>query len=68
MIFESGPTENQREVVNCGGKTSLKHTDGTTVDLVVFDIKGFEVMVTWQRADERSKEITQTHGGKQMKK
>ena len=34
-----------------------------TLDLAVFDIKGSEVMRMLQRADERSKEITQTHGG-----
>ena len=45
--------------------TSLEHIGGTTLDLVVFDIKGSEVMMTWKRTDERSKEITQTHGGKQ---
>ena len=47
---------------------TLEHIGGTTLDLAVFDIKGSEVMVTWQRVDERSKEITQTHGGKQMMK
>ena len=35
-----------------------------TLDLAVFDIKGFEVMMTWKREYERSKYITQTHGGK----
>ena len=54
----------QREVVILQRSTSLEHIDGTTVDLEVFDIKGSEVMVTWQRADERSKETIQTHGGK----
>ena len=44
--------------------TSLEHIGGTTLDLVVFDIKGSEVMMMWQRVDERSKEITRTHGGK----
>ena len=68
MIFESIPTENQREVENCRGKNSLEHIGGTTLDLAVFDIKGFEVMVTWKRADELSKEITQTHGGKKIMK
>ena len=45
-------------------ETSLEHISDTTLDLAVFDIKGSEVMTTWQRADERSKNITQTHGGK----
>ena len=34
------------------------------VDLEVFDIKGSEVMMMWKIIDERSKEITKTHGGK----
>ena len=46
--------------------TSLEHIDGTTVDLVVFDIKILEVIVTRKRADEWSKEITQNHGSKQI--
>ena len=66
MIYESGPTENQREVENCKGNTSPEHIGDMTLDLAVFDIKGSEVMVTWERADEWSKEITQTHGGKKM--
>ena len=41
-----------------------RHTGDTTLDLEVFDIKGSEVMVMWQRIDEQSKEITQTHKGK----
>ena len=45
-------------------QTSLEHISHRTLDLAVFDIKGYEVMVTWQRSDERSKEITQTHEGK----
>ena len=45
-------------------KTSLEHIRSTTLDMVVFEIKGSKVMMTWQRVDERSKEITQTHGGK----
>ena len=45
-------------------KTSLEHISNTTLDLVVFDIKGSLVMMMWKRVDERSKEITQTHGGK----
>ena len=44
--------------------TSLEHIGGTTVYLVVFDVKSSEVMMTWQRVTERSKEITQTHEGK----
>ena len=48
-------------------KTSLEHIGGTTLDLAVFDIKGSEVMMMWQRENERSKEITQTHGGKNEK-
>ena len=44
--------------------TSLEHIDGTTLDLVVFDVTRSEVMVTWQRENEQSKEITQTHGDK----
>ena len=44
-------------------KTSLEHISDTTLDLVVFDIKGSEVMMMWQIEDERSKDITQTHGG-----
>ena len=64
MISELRPTENQREVENCRGKTSLEHIGSTTLDLAVFDIKGSEVMVTRKRADERSKWITQTHEGK----
>ena len=47
--------------------TSLEHINGTTVSLAVFDIKRLEVIVTRQRADELSKEITQTHGGKNDK-
>ena len=35
-----------------------------TPDLAVFDIKESKVMMTWKRVDERSKQITQTHGGK----
>ena len=46
--------------------SSLEHIGSTAVDLVVFDIKISEVMMTRQRADERSKWITQTHGGKQI--
>ena len=46
--------------------TSLEHIDGITLYLAVFDIKGFEVMVTWKRADEQSKEITQTQEGKRI--
>ena len=46
--------------------TSLEHIGGTTLDLEVFDIKRSEVMVTWKRADEWSKEITQTHEGKHI--
>ena len=34
------------------------------LDFAVFYIKGSEVMMMWQRLDERSKDITQTHGGK----
>ena len=68
MICESKPTENQREVEYCRGKNSLEHIVDTTLDLAVFDIKGSEVMVTWQRADERSKEITQTHGDTKITK
>ena len=45
--------------------TSLEHINGTTMSLAVFDINGSEVMVTRQRADERSKGITQTHWGRQ---
>ena len=60
-FFESRPTENRREFKNCRAKTSLEHIDGTTLDLVVFDIKGSEVMTMRQREDEQSKEITQTH-------
>ena len=45
--------------------TSLEHIGHTTVDLAVFDVKRLEVMTTRQREDERSKGITQTHGGKQ---
>ena len=45
--------------------TSLEHIGDTIVDLVVFDIKRSEVMMTRQRVDERSKMNTQTHGGKQ---
>ena len=45
-------------------KPSLEHINDTTLDLAVFDIKGSEVMMTWQRENERSKEITHTHGGK----
>ena len=48
--------------------TSLEHIGDTTLNLVVFDIKVSEVMVAWQRENERSKEITQTHGGKQKTK
>ena len=48
-------------------QTSLEHISNTTLDLGIFDIKGSEVMMMWQRADERSKEITQTHGGKNEK-
>ena len=44
--------------------TSLEHIGDMTVDLEVFDIKGYEVMMMWQRVDEKSKDITQTHGGK----
>ena len=44
--------------------TSLEHIGGTTMDLVVFDIKISGVMMMRQREDERSKGITQTHGGK----
>ena len=44
--------------------TSLEHIDATTVDLVVFDIKRSEVMMTKKKTDKRSKGITQTHGGK----
>ena len=33
-------------------------------NLEEFDIRGSEVMMTWKREDERSKQITQTHGGK----
>ena len=47
-------------------QTSLEHISGTTLDLAVFDIKGYEVMVTWQREDEWSKYITQTHEGMQI--
>ena len=54
----------QREVVFLQRSTSLEHIGGTTVDLAVFDIKRSEVIVTRQRADERSKGITQTHEGK----
>ena len=64
IIHELRPTKNQREVENCKGKTSLEHISSTTLDLAVFDIKGYEVMVMRQRVDEWSKEITQTHGGK----
>ena len=46
------------------GRLKNVEANCTTLDLVVFDIKGSEVMVTWKRVDERSKEITQTHGGK----
>ena len=35
-----------------------------TLDLIVFEIKGYEVMMMWKRAYERSKYITQTHEGK----
>ena len=45
-------------------QNSLEHIGGTTLVLAVFNIKGFVVMVMRQRADEKSKEITQTHGGK----
>ena len=45
-------------------KTSLKHISNMTPHLEVFDIKESEVMTMWQGEDERSKEITQTHGGK----
>ena len=38
----------QREVVILQRSTSLEHIGGTTVDLVVFDIKGSKVMVTRQ--------------------
>ena len=68
MIFKSRPTENQREVENCRGKTSHEHIGGMTLDLAVFDIKGSEVIVKWKIVDEWSKEITQTHGGKKMMK
>ena len=44
--------------------TSLEHMNDTTVDLAVFDIKRSEVIAMRQREDERSKGITQTHGGK----
>ena len=37
------------------------------MDLAVFEIKESEVMMTWKKADERSKEITQTRGGKSDK-
>ena len=46
--------------------TSLEHIGGTTLDLEVFEIKGSKVMVTWQRVDEQSKEITQTHESKNI--
>ena len=55
---------NQRKVESLQRSTSLEHIDGTTVDLAVFDIKRSEVIVTRKRADERTKGITQTHGGK----
>ena len=45
-------------------QTSLEHISSTTLDLAVFDIKGSKVMTTLQRVDERSKDITKTHGGK----
>ena len=45
-------------------ETSLEHIGNTTLNLVVFYIKGSEVMMTWKREYERSKEITHTHGGK----
>ena len=35
-----------------------------TPDLAVLYIKRSEVMMMWQRENERSKQITQTHGGK----
>ena len=68
MIYELRPIKNQREVEKCIGKTSLEHISGTTLDLAVFDIKGSKVMVTWEREDEQSKEITQTHGCKKTMK
>ena len=48
-------------------QTSLEHISDTTLDLAVFDIKGSEVMMMWQRAYDRSKQITQSHGGKNDK-
>ena len=64
MIVNQDQIEDQREVENCRGKNSLKYISNTTLDLAVFDIKGSKIMMTWQRADERSKQITQTYGGK----
>ena len=65
MFCESELDENQRRVQTLQRSNSLEHIGGTTVDLVVFDIKRSEVIVTRQREDEWSKRITQTHGSKQ---
>ena len=48
-------------------KTSLEYISDMTLDLASFDIKGYEVMMTWKRVDQRSKQITQTHEVKNEK-